>query len=92
MTHACTKQDMKRCRKTLRKELKKAKKEKERKYKKRLWAVKNTAVYGVKEVAEIVGVSVRTVYRWLKRYREEGKEGLKDKSKRPHKIRRVDEG
>ncbi len=52
--------------------------------------MKNAAVYGVKEVAKIVGVSVRTVYRWLKIYREEGKEGLKDKSRRPHKIHRVD--
>ena len=89
MTHACTRQDIKTCRKTLSRELKKARTEKERKYRKRLWAVKNVGRYKIEYVAEQVGVVVRTVYRWLKRYREEGKEGLKDKSKRPHTIHKV---
>ncbi len=36
-----------------------------------------------KETAEIFGVSVRTVYKWLRRYRECGVEGLQDRSSRP---------
>jgi len=35
--------------------------------------VKNVGRYKIEYVAEQVGVAVRTVYRWLKRYREEGK-------------------
>lgn len=37
------------------------------------------------EVAEAMGVSVRTVYKWLKRWREEGEAGLQDRSCRPHR-------
>ncbi len=36
-----------------------------------------------KETAEIFGVSVRTVYKWLRRYREFGVEGLQDRTSRP---------
>jgi len=46
--------------------------------------VRNVGRYKIEYVAEQVGVAVRTVHRWLKRYIEEGKEGLQDKSKRPH--------
>lgn len=35
------------------------------------------------EVAHAQGVSVRTVYKWLNRYRAEGEEGLQDRSSRP---------
>jgi len=35
------------------------------------------------EVAQAQGVSVRTAYKWLNRYRAEGEEGLKDRSSRP---------
>lgn len=35
------------------------------------------------EVAQAAGVSVRTVYKWLKRFREEGPAGLSDRSSRP---------
>ena len=35
------------------------------------------------EVAQASGVSVRTVHKWLKRYREEGLAGLEDRSSRP---------
>lgn len=35
------------------------------------------------EVAQASGVSVRTVYKWLKRFREEGPAGLADRSSRP---------
>ena len=36
-----------------------------------------------KETAEIFGVSVRTVYKWVRRYREFGVEGLQDRTSRP---------
>jgi len=39
-----------------------------------------------KETAEIFGVSVRTVYKWLRRYRECGVEGLQDRSSRPQRC------
>lgn len=38
----------------------------------------------VEEAAHAAGVSVRTAYKWLKRFREEGSEGLADRSSRPH--------
>jgi transposase InsO family protein len=37
-----------------------------------------------KDVAGALGVSVRTVYTWRRRYREEGLAGLQDRSSRPH--------
>ena len=36
-----------------------------------------------KETAEIFGVSERTVYKWLRRYREFGVNGLQDRTSRP---------
>jgi transposase InsO family protein len=36
--------------------------------------------------AEAAGVSERTAYRWLKRWREEGERGLLDRSSAPHSI------
>jgi len=38
----------------------------------------------VEEAAHAAGVSVRTAYKWLKRFKEEGREGLFDRSSRPH--------
>lgn len=38
------------------------------------------------EAAQACGVSVRTAYKWLKRYREEGRAGLQDRSSRPHRC------
>jgi len=38
----------------------------------------------VEEAAQASGVSVRTAYKWLKRFREEGVAGLQDRSSRPH--------
>lgn len=35
------------------------------------------------EAAQAAGVSVRTAYKWLKRFRAEGLEGLRDRSSRP---------
>ena len=37
----------------------------------------------IEEAAHAAGVSVRTAYKWLKRYREEGPTGLVDRSSRP---------
>lgn len=36
------------------------------------------------EAAHAAGVSVRTAYKWLRRFKEEGPEGLADRSSRPH--------
>ena len=38
------------------------------------------------EAAEAVGVSVRTAYKWLARYRSEGTVGLQDRSSRPQRM------
>ena len=44
-------------------------------------------------VAEQHGVSVRTVAKWLARFRAEGVAGLRDRSSRPHRSpRRTDDG
>ena len=37
-------------------------------------------------VATAFGVSVRTVRKWVERFRREGPEGLKDRSSRPHRL------
>ncbi len=39
-----------------------------------------------REVAEDFGVTERTVRKWLARYRAEGKQGLLDRSSRPHRT------
>jgi transposase InsO family protein len=38
------------------------------------------------EAAEASGVSVRTAYKWLARYRDEGLAGLRDRSSRPRRM------
>ncbi|MBP1475947.1 helix-turn-helix domain-containing protein, partial [Frateuria sp. MAH-13] len=38
----------------------------------------------VEEAAHAAGVSVRTAYKWLARFREEGAAGLLDRSSQPH--------
>ncbi len=38
------------------------------------------------EVAQAQGVSVRTVYKWVRRYRQEGEVGLQNRSSRPHRC------
>lgn len=38
----------------------------------------------VEEAAHAAGVSVRTAYKWLRRFRQEGPEGLVDRSSRPN--------
>jgi transposase InsO family protein len=37
-------------------------------------------------VAAAFGVSIRTIRKWLERFRNEGPEGLKDRSSRPHRL------
>jgi transposase len=39
--------------------------------------------WSVDEAAEGAGISVRTVYKWLARFEEEGLAGLADRSSRP---------
>src|ERR1017187_6865033 len=41
--------------------------------------------WSVSAAAAAAGVSQRTVYRWLVRFRQEGHEGLLDRSSRPHR-------
>lgn len=40
------------------------------------------------EVARAMGISVRTVYKWVKRFRSEDLAGLQDRSSRPHNCPR----
>ena len=42
--------------------------------------------WSVAAAAEAAGVSERTVYRWLARWRHEGVEGLRDRSSTPRRI------
>ena len=44
--------------------------------------------WAVSETAHAAGVSSRTVYRWLGRWREEGPAGLRDRSSRPRRSPR----
>ena len=39
-------------------------------------------------VATDMGVSIRTVHKWMARYRAEGEAGLADRSSRPHRLHR----
>jgi len=41
-----------------------------------------------KVIAGTVGVCPRTVLKWVRRYRLEGEAGLRDRSSRPHRLRR----
>lgn len=43
--------------------------------------------WSVAEAAEAIGVSARTGWKWVNRYRTEGPEGLRDRSSRPRRIR-----
>jgi transposase InsO family protein len=42
--------------------------------------------WSVSETAHAFGVSPRTVYKWLQRYRAEGRRGLRDRTCGPHRI------
>src|SRR5262245_23796641 len=39
--------------------------------------------YGIGELAELYGVSRKTVYKWIERYESVGWDGLKDQSRAP---------
>jgi transposase InsO family protein len=55
----------------------------------RAWIVERVASGQTPQAAsEAVGVSPRTVRKWVKRYRDEGIAGLADRSSRPHRLRR----
>jgi transposase len=43
----------------------------------------------VAKAARRCGIARSTLYRWIERFNKLGKEGLKDKSKRPHKLFRL---
>jgi transposase len=45
-----------------------------------------TMRWSLAAAAAAAGVSERTAYRWLKRWREEGEPGLTDRSCAPHRI------
>ena len=53
----------------------------------RLHAVKQHLEKGVRsaELCELFGISERTLRYWCRNYREEGVEGLRDESRRPHR-------
>ena len=42
----------------------------------------------LKQAAACFSVSAKTVAKWVRRYREQGAEGLRDRSSRPHRLRR----
>jgi len=44
--------------------------------------------WSVRSAAEAAGVTERTVWRWLRRWREDGDRGLRDRSSRPHRSPR----
>jgi transposase InsO family protein len=48
----------------------------------------NAAGWSVQEAAEAQGLSARSAYRWLRRYRELGEAGLQDRPSNPHRIPR----
>jgi transposase-like protein len=43
----------------------------------------------VAKAARRCGIARSTLYRWIERFEQEGKEGLKDKSKKPHRLARL---
>jgi len=42
--------------------------------------------WAVEDAAQAAGISVRTAYRWLRRYREGGRAALEDRSSRPGRV------
>ena len=43
----------------------------------------------VSKICELFGVSRKTYYKWCKRYKEEGLEGLSERSRRPKRLARL---
>jgi len=60
-------------------------------YQKRIHGVRLAIKRGVDIAAEALGVCTRTIRRWLKAFRIDGNDGLKEKSRRPHNIKRLPE-
>ena len=56
----------------------------------RLLLVERVLVYGWSpaQTAEALGVSRATTYKWVRRFRQEGEQGLLDRSSRPHRLAR----
>lgn len=44
--------------------------------------------WSVAQAADAMGISRRTAQKWLKRFRLQGMDGLRDRTSRPHRIRR----
>ena len=42
-------------------------------------------LWTITELCKRYGISRKTGYKWLKRFREEGREGLRDRSRRPNR-------
>ena len=57
-----------------------------------LWAVLSYIEEGksVRYISNILGVARSTVYNWIKRYREGGEKALRYRSRRPHRVHRID--
>jgi transposase len=49
--------------------------------------VERIAVMGLTPAAEAAGVSLRTARKWLRRFEQEGLDGLTDRSSRPSRTR-----
>jgi transposase InsO family protein len=47
--------------------------------------------WAVRTAAESIGISTRRAYRWLARFKEEGLDGLQDRSSQPHRLTRSHE-
>lgn len=54
-----------------------------KRYKAIVYSFSNLVGYTVEKVAELVGVSQRTIYRWRRAYKEKGLQGLLRRSTRP---------
>jgi len=59
-------------------------------YTTRFLAVSSARTKGVAWAAEKAGVSVRTIYRWMKRFTDQGRDGLRARSRRPLHSRTLD--
>lgn len=55
-------------------------------YARRLLVERFAAGWPAAQIAEQLGVSRATVYKWVRRHREEGEAGLSDRSSRPHRC------
>ncbi|MCK4717589.1 MAG: hypothetical protein KAT70_02880 [Thermoplasmata archaeon] len=94
MDHVCKKENIDRkYKKSAWKKLRKLRdtSSEQMKYRLRWWTVRNEARLGVNTVAEVVDVTVRTNYRWLKRFRKYGLGELKELNRKPNTIHEIGE-